>query len=651
MSAGKSIGDGQRELLKPLERDALGRLIPPTYEFDPVIIGPTWRRGEDGNFLLPKYTLGWQIIHWAETNLLMPDETDGTPWKFTAEQRRFILWLYEVDEEGVFVWRTAVLQRLKGWGKDPIAAVLALVELIGPCRFEGWAKVDMPDKGLYRGDPVAKDNPAGWVQIAAVSQKQTQNTMKLFHGLVSDDLKKKYRIIINALSVTAYGGRRQIEAVTKSPRSMEGNRPSFVILNETHHFLESNQGIAMAEAANRNATKSKGGQARRLSITNAYAPHERSYAQRQRETYLETEAGLRVNTGVLYDSLEADSDTRLTPWKDRPEKPDDMSDELYKETQEIMLRAWLSAVTSSIRGDADWLGTGLHGSVVDSILSGEDPPNTSKRFYFNVSTTPEDIFVDPAAVKLAIDRVVKSVVDQTGTSWLEAAWGIVDTDDEIVMFGDGSKSDDSTALVGCRLSDGYTFLIGLWQKPPGDRGENWLAPRETVNQRVSEAFARFNIVGFWFDPSHTTDDEEGSRYWDDYCDLWMRTYSTRLKLWATKTGHRTHAVMWDMTSHERAALFVTGAEQFKEDMEAKNDVEEFAPRFKICGSPGLVNHLGNARQYPTKWGTSLSKESRSSTKKVDAAVCAVGARMMRRIHLNQTVEKEEERTGAVWGYS
>jgi len=508
----------------------------------------------------------------------------------------------------------------------------------------------MPDKGLYRGDPVAKENPAAWVQVAAVSQKQTQNTMKLFLQIISEDFKKKYRIKINALSVSAYGGRRQIEAVTKSPRSMEGNRPSFVILNETHHFVESNQGLAMAQAANRNATKAKGGQARRLSITNAYAPHEHSYAQVQREAYMEVKAGLRVDTRVLYDSLEADEETRLTPWRRRPEKPADMSEELYKETVEIMQRAWLSAVVSSIRGDATWLGSGMYESITNSILSGEDPPSDAKRFYFNVSTTPEDVYIDPAALKAAMSPEVRGIVDQTSAGWMEAAWSLIDPDDEIVMFGDGSKNDDSTALVGCRLSDGFVFFIGVWQRPPGKRGEEWLAPRAAVNERVKEAFQRFNIVGFWFDPSHTTDDEDGSRYWDEYCDLWMQTYSTRLQLWATKTGHRTHAVMFDMTSPERAGLFVAGAEQFVEDMHAENDVEEFEPRFQIDGNPALVQHLLNARQYPTKWGTSLSKESRSSSNKVDLAVCAVGARMMRRIHLNQTVEKEPPRSGEVWGY-
>ena len=42
-----------------------------------------------------------------------------------------------------------------------------------------------------------------------------------------------------------------------------------------------------------------------------------------------------------------------------------------------------------------------------------------------------------------------------------------DPADGWVLFFDGSKSDDSTALVGCRLSDGHVVTLGIWAKPQG----------------------------------------------------------------------------------------------------------------------------------------------------------------------------------------
>ncbi|WP_211225722.1 hypothetical protein [Nocardioides alkalitolerans] len=80
---------------------------------EPTYIGPTWQKNEDGEWILPEYTLGWQIAEWVTTYLLA---NDGTHWTFTLEQLRFILHWYAVDEQGRFSWRTGVLQRMKGWG-------------------------------------------------------------------------------------------------------------------------------------------------------------------------------------------------------------------------------------------------------------------------------------------------------------------------------------------------------------------------------------------------------------------------------------------------------------------------------------------------------------------------------------------------------
>lgn len=80
---------------------------------EPVYIGPTWKRGEDGKFVLPERTLGWQILRWIGAWLQGPQ---GGPFVPTKEQARFILWWYAVDEHGRFLYEDGVLQRLKGWG-------------------------------------------------------------------------------------------------------------------------------------------------------------------------------------------------------------------------------------------------------------------------------------------------------------------------------------------------------------------------------------------------------------------------------------------------------------------------------------------------------------------------------------------------------
>ena len=88
--------------------------------FEPDVIGPTWQI-EGGKFVLPERTIGWDSLVWAGQKLQLKRDV---PWKFTAEQARWWLWWNAIDEHDNFVYaREGWLQRLKGWGKDPLAAV------------------------------------------------------------------------------------------------------------------------------------------------------------------------------------------------------------------------------------------------------------------------------------------------------------------------------------------------------------------------------------------------------------------------------------------------------------------------------------------------------------------------------------------------
>ena len=649
------------------------------WEVVPFSMGPTWDRNPfwDGprdpqGYILPKLTLGWQVLDWIRDNLLA-DETDEEgkplPYDLTDEQKRFILWFYALDPgdeysepTGTFMYREYVLQRLKGHGKDPLASVISAVEFVGPCRFAGWAARDMPELGLQKGDPVAKSHPRAWVQIAAVSLKQTQNTMKLFQGLFTDACMAEHGIDIGKETIYAYGGLKAIEAVTSSPKALEGNRPTLVIKNETHHWQHNNDGFAMAEAIERNATKSKGGAARTLSITNAYEPSLESVARDEREAYESQAAGEAIATGMLYDTLEAPKEARLYPlFPDEQQGAEAKGIEpLDRETKERITRLYIRRILEAVRGGAWWLDIP---GLTNSILSPKSKASLSRRFWYNQIEASEDRWVHPDAIEASIRDEIKTL--RMGISdpllIVEAGWQIIGANDPVVAFFDGSKTDDSTAIVGCRLSDGYCFLIGVWQKPKGERGKTWMAPRNAVDRRVDLMFERFNVVAFWGDPSHAKDDfEDESSYWMPMLDKWMRKYKDPNpainhkgldpKHWPVKSGLSKHAINWDMTGADKTKAFISAAEQTVEDFETLNDIEEFEPTFEIDGHPVLVQHLKNAIEHfdPRGWGISLAKEGKDSPRKIDAAVCLVGARMLRRIVLNLHEEEEEEDAGEIW---
>lgn len=567
-------------------------------EIKPVTLGPTWQRGENGKFILPERTIGWQSLEWAARWLRGPD---GGPWRFTNEQARWWLWWYAVDEEGKFLYTQGVLQRLKGWGKDPLAAVISAVEFVGPCRFSHWST---------DGTPVAKINPVAWIQIAAVSADQTKNTMRLFPSLFSKEALSQFDIELNKGIIYAHKGAQTIVAVTSNPDALEGNRATFALRNETHRWRANNSGHEMAKVIKRNAAKSPDGSARTLSITNAYDPSEESVAQQEREAYEQMMAGTSAVKGIMYDSLEAPPSAALTA-----------------DVAPLVLKA--------IRGDSVWLDIPR---LVNEIMDPNEPPSQARRFWYNQIEATEDAWIKPEDWALC-------------TPDMDSGFTALAPGDEIVMFFDGAKSDDATGLVGCRLSDGYIATLGMWQRPPGRRGDEWTAPRPEIDRIVASVFERYAVRAFWADPSHTKDDETLERYWDGIIDDWHRRYGQGLAVWAVP-GKSGHSVMWDMASPARSEDFTAAAERFVSDVEETARTVTADPHAERIlthdGDGRLRMHIRNAKRYPTRYGVSLWKGHRESARKIDLAVCAVGARMLRRIVLNTTEKPTKPRAGRLW---
>lgn len=551
----------------------------PVLEWEPVRIGPTWQVDGD-RWWLPELTLGWQVLAWCGRWL---QQSRDVPWRFTLEQARFLLWWYAVDPSGRFLYRDGVFQRLKGHGKDPLGACLCLAEMLGPVRVGDW--VD--------GQPVGTDVETAWAQTAAVSLEQTKNTMRLLPGLVSGEARRKFGLQPGKEQAYALGDQRFLQAVTSSPATLEGARSTFVLMNETHHWVVANQGHDMAAVIERNSTKSAGGAARTLRITNAFEPGEDSVAELDREAYEKVRAGDAVDVGLLYDSLEAPPEAPLTAEA-------------------------APSVVEAIRGDSVWLDTA---SIVKSILDTRNPPSRSRRFWYNQIVAAEDAWANPLEWDLLADP------DQ-----------LVLPGEPVVAFFDGSKSDDTTGLVGCRMSDGHLFTLGSWSKPAGDRGKGWIVPRGEVDAAVNNMFASYQVEGFFADPSDTRDDE-GERFWEPMIDDWHQRFGPQLRLWSVLTGDRRHSISWDMRSAEHQREFTGAAERFLSEMTTR--------RFTQDGNLTLRQHVRNARRRPNKFGVSFGKEHRESARKVDLAVCAVGARMVRRMLQNKDTGTKT-RSGKIW---
>lgn len=578
---------GELAVIERWYREALDEATPPDHlRYEPVKLGPTWE-WSDG-WVLPEATLGWDVLAWCGMWLRHRQK----PWQFTLEQARFILWYYAVDADGQFVYHSAALQRLKGWGKDPLAAAISASAILAPTIFDHWD-----------GDrPVGRDHDAGWVDVVAVSLEQTKNTFKLFPSMLGPEMRRRFGVQVGKENIWALGDTRHIRAVTSSPLALEGGRASQIIRNETQNWNDSNGGHAMAGVIDGNAAKSEDGYpARMLDIFNAYRPGEDSVAQRMREGYEDTlgdpdaeDAADRpkiIDFGLMYDSLEAAPDAPLT----LSEAP---------------------AVLEGVRGDAVWLNLDR---IKKSIASPLNPPSESRRKWFNQVVAAEDSWVDPGEIDPLVDRET-----------------IVEDGEEIAVFFDGSKSDDATVLVGCRMSDGHVFTIGMWQRPPGRRGDGWVSPRNEIDAVVERTAGKYRMVGFFADPSHVLDDETMDRFWDPLVEQWHIRYRRQLRVWASGTrGGKGSSVMFDMTSRDRSRQFAEAVAFELEEIRSGN--------VSWDGDPRMRRHLLNARRYPVNGVVSIAKESRESRHKIDLAVGFVGARMVRRLVLTT-----KKKGGTVW---
>ena len=523
------------------------------------VTGPTWERGADGLFILPELTLGWAVIDWCEAKLLQPDGPDaGEPWKFTKEQQRFVLWWYAINADGRFVYRSGMLRRMKGWGKDPLAAVLCCVELLGPCRFQGWSK-----------DGTTKTVPhyAACVQVAAVSQDQVKrNTMSLFPALLSSAVIREYELDVGKEIIYAFHGRCRIELLATSARSAEGPRPTFILKNETQHWLPSNGGDEMSEVCARNAAKSRDGSTRVLSISNAHAPGELSDAE------LDYEGHVKGAKGFLYDSIEADQEVIgiLQRLKSTPDlTPTEMSE----------LREALLASLAFCRGDSVWLDLQR---LLDECEDPRTQLNTALRFYFNRLAASEE---------RAFNRNRWDALRRDGYKVAPGAW--------ITLGFDGSVNDDWSALIGTEIETGFQWPVGIWEPRLGDDG-SWSIDVNEVNATVDEALSTWQVWRLNADPY----------YWMEQLSAWAGRYN--------KPGGEV-VVSFSTTNLKPTALAVLAYRNAIEAGEVSHDGDErFGAAIGNCHKRMLL-FLDDKEERMFV----LQKERPGSPQKIDPAMAAV----------------------------
>lgn len=412
--------------------------------------------------------------------------------------------------------------------------------------------------------------------MAAVSQDQTDNTMSLVLAMLREGRAADE---IDGLDVGLTRVRTRngiLVPVTASAPSREGGRTTDAILDEPHLWTAANGGHRLASTIRRNLGKMNG---RSLETTNAWNPGDESvaeltslYADRIEEGELALGDGglMRYHPKALVKNL-----------KDTPKLREALT-QLYR--------------------DAPWVNVER---IINEVYDPSTHPADARRFYLNEVATADDALV----TAVDWDSCFTDDVLQPG--------------DEITLGLDGSKSDDSTVLVGMRISDRFATVLGAMERPPGQAGDGWEVDREYFDGLVASVMVQYRVRGFFSDVAH----------FESYVDKWSHDYGASLEVMASPKS----AVGWDMRG--RLQQLTAATERLVaaiQDGSLHHD-----------GGSLLRRHVLNARRRPNKWGISFGKETRDSVRKVDG-FAALQLADMARADLLASTTKKRARSGRVW---
>lgn len=481
-------------------------------------------------------SLGGIVIEWVETYLVHgPGDVQGQPIELDDELSAFVWKAYELRPDGQRSYRRAFLSRPKGRAKSEIAAMLSCAELLGPVRFDGFDANGQPV-----GRPVTapeilniatEEDQAGFVYLAAkymLENGEAGNAYPLDIGLTRTYL--------------ASGG--SMEPITAKASSKDGGKSTFITADETHlwHTPELKR---LHSTVRRNIVKRRIADGWMLETSTAHVPGEGSVAESSYDHARLVESGEVTDSTLLVDMRSAPADLDLS-------EPDTLR----------------KAIVEVYGAAAPW--TNVEG-IMEEFSDPETDEAENRRYWLNQVVASTDQWLSLEVVKARADKSVS-----------------VAALEKITLGFDGARWDDSTALVGCRLTDGHLFTLGVWEKPDGPEGLGWEVPESAVDAAVHSAFNTYTVVLFYPDPA----------WWQEQVSGWHAEYGDVVRQWWT----------------HRETPMARALERLHTSMVGGGVTHD--------GDARLIRHLVNARKRKTRAGDVIQKDKPKSRRKIDAAMAA-----------------------------
>lgn len=438
-----------------------------------------------------------------------------------------------------------------------------------------------------------------------------------------------------------------------SARSSDGGLQTFICFDETHQY--NNKRLRDTyDIMTQNLTK-RGVEADPwfLETTTMYCPGENSVAEQTYKTACDLESGKLTDWEDLlfdhrYSNIRRDDFSNseklehaiYEAYGSAMKSPDDRDYIFLPDGRMVPVgKDGRSSEGWSLRDKGVEPGPSKYGwndlrRVKKRILDPAYDPDNATRFYFNNLSSARDSWLseDMIQAHVCCRDMVEHAISMRDVIELDEAWQkVVSRDDEITLGFDGSVSDDSTALVGCRVRDGMLFLIKLESKPDGPQGRKWRVDRDSFDGKVRWMMGNYNVVGMFAD----TDE------WEPYIAQWELDFGGRLSVCPRSNGSH---IRFPMNGYKRDVMseLKTMYAAFNEPMrDVPEGAEPDVTNVRLFADPRLIDHFRNARRRDRPEGYLVFKETPNSPHKIDAMMAGLLAYRARDIYLGAAMEQQD----------
>lgn len=529
------------------------------------------------------------MCDWIERNCVFgPGDRLGQPAELDDEKRALLYRMYEVypqkhEKAGRRRFRRAAISLRKGSAKSEFVAWIAFAELdaTAPVRCVGWTK---------KGEPIGGPVTDPYIPLVAYTEEQSDELIYgALRAIVMRSPRASYydvgqeRIMRKTLDGKAV-------SLASSPSARDGARTTFAGKDETHRWT-----LPSLKKAHRtmiaNLPKRFTADPWEIEVTTAFGPGEGSVAEDTMEYARQVESGAKRDASLFFFHRQASEEIQI-----------------YNDDNTVNPKELKRAVLEASGPVAAW-------SDIDGICEQWNDPTADRPFL-------ERVWLN------RLVRATDRAFDQEQWKKLARMEYRVPEDAVIVLGFDGSRVDDSTALIAQEVESGFMWPIAIWERPMAAGAthvqQEWQVPEDEVNEAVKAAFDRYNVWALYGDPPQ----------WTTQMATWAGEWEGKVVEFWTKH--------WDRMSEACKAF--RNAMQAKEITHGPNgstprDVEQHQAFCKHIGNAHRFQLRSKDEDQQPRWV--IVKERKGSPMKVDAAVAGAICNAARNAALSEGANRIE----------